>query len=130
MIFSAFDVKFDETKNEIPPGACRPSNKQKKNNVDKVNPQKVEKNNVEKVDTQNVEKKQCRKGGFIYAYIPSYIPIYIKISNIRKMGSDIRPKNGHKWDPRGSPMASIWHTPSYRTPKGFFMPKGPQLQLK
>ena len=59
-----------------------------------------------------------------YLYIRLYTPIYIKISNIRKMRSDIRSKNGHKTNPRASPMARIWHAPSYHTPKGFFMPKG------
>ena len=61
---------------------------------------------------------------FIYLYI---LPIYIKISNIRKMRSDIRPQNGHNSGPRGSPMARIWHVPYYHTPKGFFKPKGPQF---
>ena len=50
MILTAFDVKFHEKKNEIPPRACRPAKKLKKNNVEKVNPQKV-------------EKKQCRTSG-------------------------------------------------------------------
>ena len=59
MILTTFDGKFDEKKDEIPPRACRPSQKQKQNNVEKVDPQKV-------------EKKQCRQSGFIYAYIPSY----------------------------------------------------------
>ena len=59
MILMAFDRKFNEKKDEIPPGACGPQNKLKKNNVDKV-------------DHQQVEKKQCRKSGFIYAYIPSH----------------------------------------------------------
>ena len=66
MIFSAFDVKFDETKNEIPPGACRPSKKLKNNNVEKVDPQKVRKNN-------NVDKEG------IYSYINIYIYVHIKI---------------------------------------------------
>ena len=61
MILTAFDRKFDEKKNEIPPEACRPFKKLKKNNVEKVDPQKVgkssKKNNVEKVDHQQVEKK-------------------------------------------------------------------------
>ena len=49
MILTAFDVKFHETKNEIPPEACRPSKKLKKNNVEKVDSQKVkQKNNVDK----------------------------------------------------------------------------------
>ena len=48
MILTAFDGKFDEKKDEILPRACRPPNKLKKNNVDKV-------------DHQKVEKKLCRK---------------------------------------------------------------------
>ena len=50
MILSAFDIKFDEKKDEIPPRACRPSKKLKTNNVEQVDPQKV-------------EKKTCRKSG-------------------------------------------------------------------
>ena len=46
---------------------------------------------------------------FIYLHI--YTPIYMKILNIRKMRSDIRPKNSHKWGPRGSPWVRIWHVP-------------------
>ena len=46
MILTAFDWKFHEKKDELPPKACRPPNKLKKNNVDKV-------------DHQKVEKKQC-----------------------------------------------------------------------
>ena len=62
-----------------------------------------------------------------YLYIPLYTPIYIKISNIRKMRSDIRPQNGHNSGPRASPMARIWHAPSYHTPNGFFMSKRPRF---
>ena len=62
-----FDVKFHEKKDELPPGACRPSKKLKKNNVEKVDPKKV-------------EKKQCRQSGFIYSYIPSYTFIYLQIA--------------------------------------------------
>ena len=36
MILTAFDVKFHETKDELPLGACRPLKKLKKNNVEKV----------------------------------------------------------------------------------------------
>ena len=32
---------------------------------------------IEKEDPSKVEKKQCRKSGFIYAYIPSYAFIYL-----------------------------------------------------
>ena len=46
MILTAFDGKFHEKKDELPPEACRPPNKLKKNNVDKV-------------DHQKVGKKQC-----------------------------------------------------------------------
>ena len=35
-------MKFHEKNDEIPPGACRPSKKLNKNNVQKVGPQKVE----------------------------------------------------------------------------------------
>ena len=76
MIPSAFDVKFDEKKDEIPPGACRPSKKQKKNNVEQVDPQKVEKQLCRKSGPpksrtktmskkwapRKLEKKQCRTG--------------------------------------------------------------------
>ena len=79
MILTAFDRQIDETKDELPPEACRPPNKLKKNNVDKVDHKKVEKNNVEKVGHQKVKKKQCRKGGFIYSYTPSYTSIYLQI---------------------------------------------------
>ena len=54
MILTAFDGKFHEKKDELPPGACRPLKKQKKNNVDKVDHQQVE-----------TKTKQCRKSGFI-----------------------------------------------------------------
>jgi len=50
MILTAFDGKFHEKKDEIPPKACRP-------------PKTLKKNNVEKVDTQKVEKKQRRQRG-------------------------------------------------------------------
>ena len=40
MILTAFNVKFREKKDGMPPGACRPSKNLKKNNVEKVNPQK------------------------------------------------------------------------------------------
>ena len=50
MILTALDGKFHEKKDEISPKACRP-------------PKTVKKNNVEKVDTQKVEKKQCRQRG-------------------------------------------------------------------
>ena len=39
-------------------------------------------------------------------HIPSYTPIYFKISNIRKMRPDIRPKNGHNSGPMHPPTIS------------------------
>ena len=63
MILTAFDLKFDETKDEIPLGACRPVKKMKKSNVQEVDHQKVkkQKNNVEKVDPTKVEKQTLSK---------------------------------------------------------------------
>ena len=43
MILTAFDVKFRETKNEIPPGACRPPKKLNKKRCRKSAPPKVKK---------------------------------------------------------------------------------------
>ena len=51
MILTAFDVKFDEKKDGMPPEACRPL-------------KKLKKNNVEKVGLQTVKQKQCRYRGF------------------------------------------------------------------
>ena len=48
VMLNAFDVKFDEKKDEIPPKACRASKKLKNKNVEKVDPTKSEK------------QKQCR----------------------------------------------------------------------
>ena len=48
MILTAFDVKFREKKDELPPRACRPLKKLKKNNVGKVDPKKVEKKTMSK----------------------------------------------------------------------------------
>ena len=36
MILTAFEVKFQEKKDEMPPEVCRPLKKLKKNNVEKV----------------------------------------------------------------------------------------------
>ena len=79
MILTAFDGKFDEKKDEIPPGAFRSQNKLKKTMSTKWTTNKLKKNNVEKVGPQKVEKKQCCQSGFIYAYIPSYTFIYLNI---------------------------------------------------
>ena len=70
MILVAFDVKFHEKKDEIPPRACRPPNKLNKNHVEKVGPKKLKKNNVEKVGSYIL----------IYLHIPSYTFIYVKIA--------------------------------------------------
>ena len=80
MILTAFDLKFHETKDEIPPRACRPSTKTEKNYVQEVDHQKVkQQNNLEKVDTHKAEKKLSRTSGFIYSYISSYTFIYLHI---------------------------------------------------
>ena len=55
MILTPFDGKFHEKKYELPPRACRPLKKLKKNNVQEVVPQKVKKNNVEKVNPPIVD---------------------------------------------------------------------------
>ena len=75
MILTAFDGKFHEKKDEIPPKACRPSKKlkkqcrasgpqkvRKKTMSKKWTPEKSEKNNVEKVDSYT----------FTYFHMPSY----------------------------------------------------------
>ena len=63
MILTPSDGKFDEKKDEIPPGACRPRNKLKKNNVDKVDHQKVDKKPCRTSGSKKVEQKQCRTSG-------------------------------------------------------------------
>ena len=40
MILTAFQVKFDKKKDEMPPEVCRPLQNLKKNNVEKVDPKK------------------------------------------------------------------------------------------
>ena len=40
MILAPFDVKLNEKKNEIPPGACRPSKKAEKTISEKWTPKK------------------------------------------------------------------------------------------
>ena len=56
MILTAFDVKFREKQNEIPPEACRPLTTLKKNNVEKVDPQTVKQKQCQKVEPKKVEK--------------------------------------------------------------------------
>ena len=94
MILTAFDVKFHEKKDGMPPGAYRPPKKLQKQNVQEGDHQQVNKNNVEQVGPKKVEKKQCRRSGpqqkaekpqcrkseFIYFYIPSYTFIYLQIA--------------------------------------------------
>ena len=50
MILTAFERKFDEKKDELPPEVCRPL-------------KQLKKNHVEKEDHQQVEQKQCRTSG-------------------------------------------------------------------
>ena len=57
MILTAFDVKFHEKKDEIPPGACRPSKNLKKNNVEQVDHQKVEQKTMSEKWTSKKLKK-------------------------------------------------------------------------
>ena len=54
-----------------------------------------------------------------YLYIPLYTPIHIKISNIRKMRSEIRPQNGHK--------SSVWGHTGIMCFWLFFQAQSPQL---
>ena len=61
MIPAAFEGKFDEKKDGIPPGICRPH--------------------------------------------------MLQIFNIGDWRTDIKPKNGYKWGPMGSPRAIFWHAP-------------------
>ena len=61
-------------------------------------------------------------------YLPGFVDlICFKIFNIKNLSADIKHKIGHNSGPRGSPMARIWHAPSYHTPKRFSMPKGHQF---
>ena len=57
MILTAFDVKFRETKDEIPPRACGPNKKSDKNNVPKVDAQKVRKKTM---STKRVPRPPAR----------------------------------------------------------------------
>ena len=51
MILTAFDVKFNEKKDVIPPGACRPSKSEETKQCAGYGPNKV-------------KKKQCGQSGF------------------------------------------------------------------
>ena len=46
------------------------------------------------------------------------------------MRANMRSKNGHKSGPRASPMARIWHAPSYHIPKGFFHAQRGSILIK
>ena len=63
MILTAFDGKFHEKKDEIPPEACRPLKNMKKNNVEKEDPQKVEKKQCRTSGSKKVEKINVEKVG-------------------------------------------------------------------
>ena len=57
MIFNAFDVIFDERKDDMPPGACRPSKKfEKTKKCKKRTLKRLYKNNMQKVVPQKVGK--------------------------------------------------------------------------
>ena len=105
MITTPFDMKIHEKKDEIPPEACRPSKKLKKNNLEKEDHNKVEQKTMSKKWVQKVKKKQCRQK---WPHIPSYTPTYSKILNIRKMRANIKHKNSHNSDPRASRRVRIW----------------------
>ena len=82
MILMAFDGKFNENKDEIPPRACRHPNELNKNNVEQVDPQKVENNNVDKVGPQKLKKNNVEQVGsymLIYLHIPSYTFLYLHV---------------------------------------------------
>ena len=59
-----------------------------------------------------------------YLYIPLYTPICIKISNIRKMGSDIRPPNRHNSVPGEPPWPEFGMYLPTIPQKVFSCPKG------
>ena len=61
-------------------------------------------------------------------YLPGFVDlICFKTFNIGNLRVDIKHRNGHKWNPRGSPWVRIWHVPYYYIPKHLFIPKGPQF---
>ena len=66
MILTAFERKFDEKNDEIPPGPCRPLKESKKKQWVKVGAQKV-------------EKKQCRERGFIYIYLYTFTYLHVPL---------------------------------------------------
>ena len=60
-------------------------------------------------------------------HIPSHTFIYLKITDIRKMRTNMRYNNGHNSGSKACPTARIWHTPSYHIPRGSGMPQGPEI---
>ena len=84
MILTAFDGKFHEQKDEIPPRACRPSKTLNKNNVQGLDLQQVEKQKMSKKWTPNkLKKNNVEKVGLyilIYLHIPSYTSKYLQIA--------------------------------------------------
>ena len=64
-----FDVKNCETKDEMPPGACRPLTKLKQTMSTKWTTKKFKKNNVEEVCSYML----------IYLHIPPYTFMYLHI---------------------------------------------------
>ena len=77
MILTAFNMKFDETKDGMPPGACRPLKKLKTNSRNKTDPKQIEKNNVEQVGSYILIYLHILSYTFIYLHIPSYTFIYL-----------------------------------------------------
>ena len=75
MILTAFDGKFDEKKDEIPPGSCRPPNKLKKTMSTKWTTKKLKNNNVEQVGPTKLKKQMSNK----WVNIPSYTFIYLHV---------------------------------------------------
>ena len=65
MILIAFYMKFDEKKDEIPPGACRPSKNEEKKQCAGYGPKQVTKNNVDKVGSRPARSSRpsARAGG-------------------------------------------------------------------
>ena len=95
MILKAFDVKFHETKNELPPKACKPSKKLNKKQCrkrwnpkqskktmpekDKWTPKQSNKNNVERVGSYTLIYLHILLYTFIYLHIPPNSFIYLHI---------------------------------------------------
>ena len=73
MILTAFDRKFDEKKDEIPPEACRPPNKLKKTMSTKWTTKKLKKTMSKKLPPKKLKKNNVDKVGLymlIYLHTP------------------------------------------------------------